>query len=139
MAPSAGSRWLVPGVARAETTFCAMVQGNPTVQERSVSFTFQTQSGWRAVCRRATTSSSHEQGARACGCGCGWGDREVEGSGRSFGRFDGIRESTQARASVCPVVERVESCKLFLERARKRVERAHAVVNRAQEQKAFEA
>ena len=43
----------------------------------------------------------------------------------------------QARASVRPVVERVESCKLFLERARKRVERAQAVVDRAQEQKAL--
>ena len=43
----------------------------------------------------------------------------------------------QARASARPVEERVESCKLFLERARKRVERAQAVVDRAQEQKAL--
>ena len=42
----------------------------------------------------------------------------------------------QARASVRPVEERVESCKLFLERA-KRVERAQAVVDRAREQKAL--
>ena len=37
-----------PGIARAETTFCEMVQGNATVQERSF-VTFQTQSGWRAA------------------------------------------------------------------------------------------
>ena len=40
----------------------------------------------------------------------------------------------QARVSVRPE-ERVESCKLFLERARKVMERAQAVVDRAQEQK----
>ena len=78
-----------------------MVQGNPTVQER-LSVTFQTQSGWKAVCRRATPSSSHEQAARANGRGCGWGDREVEGSDRSIGRFDGTRESTQGSPSSCP-------------------------------------
>ena len=42
-----------------------------------------------------------------------------------------------ARASVRPVEERVESCKFFLERAKKRVERAQAVVDRAREQKAL--
>ena len=36
----------------------------------------------------------------------------------------------QPRASIRPVEERVESCKLFLERARKRVERAQAFVDR---------
>ena len=52
MAHGAGSRWLAPGVARAETTRGEMVQGNPTDKERSLSVTFQTRSGRRAVCGR---------------------------------------------------------------------------------------
>ena len=46
-----------------------------------------------------TPSASHEQAARASGRGCGRGDREVEGSDRSIGRFDGARESTQGISS----------------------------------------
>ena len=94
-------RRVAPGIAGAETTFSKMVQGNTTVQERSF-VTFQTQSGWRAAFRRATTSSSHEQASRASGRRCSWGDREVEGSDRSIGRFDCSRESTQRSPSSCP-------------------------------------
>ena len=36
----------------------------------------------------------------------------------------------QARASVLPIQERVDSCKLFLERAKKRVQRAQEVIDR---------
>ena len=42
----------------------------------------------------------------------------------------------QARASVPPIQERVDSCKLFLERAKKRVQRAQEVIDRVCEQKA---
>ena len=45
--------------------------------------------------------------------------------------------AAQTEASVLPVQERVESCKLFLERARKRVQRAQEVIDRACEQKAL--
>ena len=110
-----------------------MVQGNPTVKERSLSVKFQTSSGRRAVCRRTTPSS---------GRGCCRGDREVEAAiaalGDSTAHANPFKEAlrvAQARVSVRPVEERVESCKLFLERARKRVERAQAVVDRASEQK----
>ena len=44
--------------------------------------------------------------------------------------------AAQVRASVPPIQERVDSCKLFLERARKRVHRAQEVIDRAHEQKA---
>ena len=43
--------------------------------------------------------------------------------------------AAQVRASVPPIQERVDSCKLFLERARKRVHRAQEVIDRAHEQK----
>ena len=43
----------------------------------------------------------------------------------------------QARASVHPIQERVDSCKLFLERAEKRVQRAQEVIDRACEQRAL--
>ena len=42
---------------------------------------------------------------------------------------------TQTRASVPPIQERVDSCKLFLERAIKRLQRAQEVIDRACEQK----
>ena len=41
----------------------------------------------------------------------------------------------QTRASVPPIQERVDSCKLFLERAKKRVQRAQEVIDKACEQK----
>ena len=99
------------------------VQGNATVQERSF-VTFQTQSGWRAVFWRASTSSSHEQATRASGRRWRLG-RSIAALGDSTAHANPLKEAlrvSQARASVPPVEERVESCKLFLERARKRVE-----------------
>ena len=44
--------------------------------------------------------------------------------------------AAKVRASVPPIQERVDSCKLFLERAKKRVHRAQEVIDRAHEQKA---
>ena len=121
---SAGSRRLAPSIAGAETTFCEMVQGNATVQERSF-VQFQTHSGWRAASRRATTSSSHEQASRASGHQCGWEIERlkaaIEALGDSTAHVNPLKEAlrfAQARVSVRPVEERVESCKFFLERAR---------------------
>ena len=88
-----------------------MVQGNPTDKERSLSFTFLT---------GAPKSKPPEQvAADVVG--------EIERLKAAIAAF---RDSTAhanptSSGGVC-----VESCKLFLERARKRVERAQAVVDR---------
>ena len=60
--------------------------------------------------------------------------------GDSTGVFSTLQEAlrvAQPRASVLPIQERVDSCKLFLERAKKRVQRAQEVIDRACEQRAL--
>ena len=51
------------------------------------------------------------------------------------GSSRGCRWRSQLCASVFPIQERVDSCKLFLERAKKRVQRAQEVIDRSCEQK----
>ena len=41
----------------------------------------------------------------------------------------------RAKSKVLPVCERVEACKCFIERAKKRLTRTEAVISRAHEQK----
>ena len=47
--------------------------------------------------------------------------------------IEGRFASRQSRSKVLPVAERVEACKKFLERAKRRVARAEEVINRAQQ------
>ena len=129
MAHSAGSRWLAPGVARAENTLCEMVQGNPTVQERNPlrhipdPVRLEGQSAGVPPPLRHTSKPPEQVAADVVG--------EIE---RLKAAIAALGDSTahanprvaQARALVRPVEERVGS-----------VWSAQVVVDRAQEQKAL--
>ena len=102
---------------------------------------------WSAVVSRAasfhtTSFASSQQASRESCSRCG---REIERLqaaiavlGESTTLVKPLQEAlrvAQTRASVPPIQERVDSCKLFLERAKKRVQRAQEVIDRACEQK----
>ena len=85
--------------------------------------TFYTQSGWRAAFRRATTSSSHEQASRAVAADA-VGEIEmlkttIATLGDSTAHANPLKEALRV---VQPCASHpMESCKFFLECAKKHV------------------
>ena len=77
-----------------------------------------------------STSRSRGRGRRC-------GNAEVGGGYRGVGRVESTDalQAAKSRSRVPPVAERIEACKTFLERAKRRVVRAEEIMKRAVEQK----